>query len=63
VKHAIGWGSAGTPPWVDEKAIDQEKHQHKDSEQAAKIKALEKENAELKQRINELESQLKKLKK
>ncbi len=59
----MGWGSAGTPPWVDEKAIDQEKHQHGDSEQTEKIKALEKENIELKKRIKELENELKKLKK
>jgi cell division protein FtsB len=63
VKYAMGWGSAGTPPWVDEKAIDQEKHQRKDGQQTAKIEALEKENAELKQRIKELEDEVKKLKK
>jgi predicted RNase H-like nuclease (RuvC/YqgF family) len=59
----MGIGSAGTPPWVDEKAIDEEKHQHDDSEQTAKIKLLEKENAKLKKRIKELEDELKKLKK
>ncbi len=56
----MGWGSAGTPPWVDEKAISQEKHEQKDTEQAAKIKALEEENAALKTRIAELEEELKK---
>jgi hypothetical protein len=56
-------GSAGTPPWVDEKAISEEKHQKGDSEQTAKIKMLEKENAGLKKRVKALESELKKLKK
>ncbi len=59
----MGWGSAGTPPWVDEKAIDEEKHEHKDSKQESMLKALEKENAELKKRINALEKELEKLKK
>jgi cell division protein FtsB len=59
----MGLGSAGTPPWVDEKAIDAEKHQKGDSEQTAKIKTLEKDNANLKKRVKELETELKKLKK
>ena len=59
----MGIGSAGTPPWVDEKAIDEEKHEHSDSKKEAKIIGLEKENAELKKRIKELEAELKKLKK
>ena len=59
----MGLGSAGNPPWVDEKAIDEEKHQKGDSEQTAKTKSLEKENAELKKRVKALESELKKLKK
>ena len=58
----MGLGSAGTPPWVDEKAIDEEKHKHIDTEQTAKIKALEKENAELKKRVKELEAEITKLK-
>ncbi len=59
----MGIGSAGTPPWVDEKAIDEEKHEHSDSKKEVKIIGLEKENAELKKRIKELEAELKKLKK
>src|SRR3972149_1829500 len=51
----MGYGSAGTPPWVDEENIDREKA-------AATIKALEKENAALKKRIKQLEEELKKLK-
>jgi predicted nucleic acid-binding Zn-ribbon protein len=52
----MGYGSAGTPPWVDEEHIDEEKT-------AAKIKALEKENEALKKRVKQLEDELKKLKK
>ena len=59
----MGLGSAGTPPWVDEKAIDEEKHEHLDSKKDAKIQRLEKENTELKKRIKELEEELKELKK
>jgi predicted RNase H-like nuclease (RuvC/YqgF family) len=59
----MGLGSAGTPPWVDEKAIDEEKHEHKDSKSDSRIQALEKENAELKKRIKELETEIKKIKK
>jgi hypothetical protein len=58
----MGLGSAGTPPWVDEKAIDEEKHEHADTKKEAKIQVLEKENAELKKRIKTLETELKKLK-
>jgi cell division protein FtsB len=59
----MGWGSSGTPPWVDEEHIDDEKKAHKDAEYVAKIKALEKENEALKKRIRQLEDELKKLKK
>jgi molecular chaperone GrpE (heat shock protein) len=59
----MGLGSAGTPPWVDEKAIDEEKHEHSDTEKDSKIQGLEKENSELKKRIEKLEAELKKLKK
>jgi cell division protein FtsB len=52
----MGYGSAGTPPWVDEEAHDREKA-------AARIKALEKENEKLKKRIKQLEDELKKAKK
>ena len=59
----MGWGSSGTPPWVDEEQIDREKRKQEAARDAAKIKALEKENATLKKRIKQLEDELKKLKK
>jgi predicted RNase H-like nuclease (RuvC/YqgF family) len=59
----MGWGSSGTPPWVDEEHIDEEKNAQKDAECVAKIKALEKENETLKKRIRQLEDELKKAKK
>ncbi len=52
----MGYGSAGTPPWVDEEAHDAEKAQ-------AEIKALRTENETLKKRIKQLEEEIKKLKK
>jgi predicted RNase H-like nuclease (RuvC/YqgF family) len=59
----MGYGSAGTPPWVDEKKIDEEKQKQKVAEYIAKIKELEKENEALKKRIKQLEGELKKVKK
>jgi predicted nucleic acid-binding Zn-ribbon protein len=59
----LGWGSSGTPPWVDEEKIDEEKRKQKTAEDAARIKALEEENETLKKRIKQLEDELKKLKK
>jgi predicted RNase H-like nuclease (RuvC/YqgF family) len=59
----MGWGSSGTPPWVNEEKIDEEKKKQKTSQDAAKIKALEKENEALKKRVKQLEDELKKLKK
>jgi predicted RNase H-like nuclease (RuvC/YqgF family) len=59
----MGWGSSGTPPWVDEKNIDREKMLKKAEQGAAKIKALEEENATLKKRVKQLEDELKQLKK
>ena len=60
----MGWGSSGTPPWVNAEKIDEEKRKQKAAVQdAAKIKALEKENEALKKRIKQLEDELKKLKK
>jgi len=59
----MGWGSAGTPPWVDEEDQDREKKQKKLAKCDTNIEALEKENAELKKHIKELEAELKKLKK
>ena len=59
----MGMGSAGTPPWVDEEKIDEEKKEKTVTEHEAKLKALEKENTKLKKQIKELETELKKLKK
>ncbi|MCW4044833.1 MAG: Atg14 domain-containing protein [Candidatus Bathyarchaeota archaeon] len=59
----MGYGSAGTPAWVDEEKIDEEKRKRKAAQDAEKIKELEEENAALKKRINQLEAELKKLRK
>lgn len=59
----MGWGSAGTPPWVDEEKIDEEKKEKTVAECTAIIKTLENENAALKKRVKELEIELKKLRK
>jgi predicted nucleic acid-binding Zn-ribbon protein len=59
----MGWGSSGTPPWVDAKNLDDEKRKQKAAQDAAKIKALEEENEALKKRIKQLEDELEKLKK
>jgi len=59
----MGWGSSGTPPWVDAKRLDEEKRKQKAAQDATKIKALEEENEALKKRIKQLEDELKKLKK
>lgn len=37
----MGWGSSGTPSWVDEEKIDEEKKKQNVAECAAKIEALE----------------------
>jgi len=59
----MGWGSSGTPPWVDAKDLDEEKRKKKTAKEATKIKALEEENETLKKRVKELEDELKNLKK
>ena len=59
----MGWGSSGTPPWVNAEKIDEEKKKRKTARDAAKIKALEEENEALKKRIKQLEDELEKLKK
>ena len=59
----MGYGSAGTPPWMDEKRFEEEKQKQKDAENQAKIRALEKENEALKKRVAELEAALKKMRK
>lgn len=58
----MGWGSSGTPPWVDAKNLDEEKRKKKAMQDATKIKALEEENEMLKKRVKQLEDELKKLK-
>ena len=59
----MGWGSSGTPPWVNAKKIDEEKKKRKTARYVARIKALEEENEALKKRVKQLEDELKKLKK
>jgi predicted nucleic acid-binding Zn-ribbon protein len=59
----MGWGSSGTPPWVDERGIDEEKRKQKTVQDSAKIRALEKENKALKKRIKQLEDEIEKLRK
>jgi cell division protein FtsB len=59
----MGWGSSGIPPWVNAKEIDEEKRKEKAAQYAARIKALEEENETLKKRVNQLEDEMKKLKK
>ena len=59
----MGWGSSGTPAWVNAEKIDEEKKKRKTARDAARIKALEKENEALKKRVKQLEDELKKLKK
>ena len=59
----MGWGNSGTPPWVDEKEIDEEKMKDKAAQDAAKIKALQEENETLKKRVKQLEEEIRKLQK
>jgi cell division protein FtsB len=59
----MGYGSAGTPPWVDEEKIDAEKKKQSEAEKDAKIASLEKENEALKKRVKQLEEELEKQKK
>jgi hypothetical protein len=56
----VGYGSAGTPPWVDEKRVEEDKQKQKDKENLARRKALEKENEALMKRVAELEAAIKK---
>jgi len=59
----MGWGSSGTPAWVNAEKIDEEKKKRKAARDAARIKALEEENEALKKRVKQLEDELRKLKK
>ena len=43
----MGWGSSGTPPWVDDKRIDEEKKDDQNLRDLTNIQALEKENEAL----------------
>ncbi len=56
----MGYGSAGTPPWIDEKIVKEEKQKQKEAEMAAQLKALRDENKVLKERVAELERKLNK---
>ena len=58
----MGYGSAGTPPWVDEEKIDEEKKKRNEADATAEIEALKKENETLKKRVKQLEDELKKVK-
>jgi hypothetical protein len=59
----MGYGSAGTPPWVDEKQVEEEKQKQKNAEVLAKLKAMERESKALKKRVATLEAEVKRLKK
>jgi predicted nucleic acid-binding Zn-ribbon protein len=59
----MGYGSAGTPPWVDEEKIDEERKELKNAKNEAILKALEKENVALRKRVKQLEDELQRLKK
>ncbi len=59
----MGYGSAGTPPWIDERRAEENERKRKEAENAARIEALEKENEQLKKRITELETELRKIRK
>jgi len=59
----MGWGSSGTPPWVDEEEVDKEKKKQKVAEYIARIETLEKENETLRKRIKKLEDGLRNSKK
>ncbi len=59
----MGWGSAGTPPWVDAKNVDEEKKRKKLLDVLVENEALKQENEKLKKRIKQLEDELGKLEK
>ena len=59
----MGWGSAGTPPWIGAKKLDEDKRRQKAAQDATNIKALEEENEALKKRVKQLEDELEKLRK
>ena len=59
----MGYGSAGTPAWVDDRKLDQEKREQEIAEYVNKIQRLEKENKTLQTRIKKLEEELHRAKK
>jgi predicted RNase H-like nuclease (RuvC/YqgF family) len=59
----MGYGSAGTPPWVDEKRVEEEEQKKKAAKVLTKLKVLERENKELKKRVADLEAEVTQLKK
>ena len=59
----MGYGSAGTPPWVDEEKIDEERKELKNAKNEAILKALQKENVALRKWVKQLEDELQRLKK
>jgi len=56
----MGWGSAGPPPWIDERNAEAAEIKRRAEQNAKRIQALEKENEKLKKRIKELEEKLEK---
>jgi cell division protein FtsB len=58
----MGWGSSGTPPWIDAKKMDEEKKRKKLADALAENEALKQENEKLKKRIKQLEDEIGKLK-
>jgi chaperonin cofactor prefoldin len=59
----MGLGSAGPPPWTDERNVATVEQKRRAEQNAKRIQALEKENEKLKKRIKELEYKLEKMKK
>ena len=59
----MGLGSAGPPPWTDERNVETAEQKRRAEQNTKRIQALEKENEKLKKRIKELEYKLKKMKK
>ena len=59
----MGWGSSGSPPWVDAKNLDEAKKRKKLLDVLSENEALKQENEKLKKRIKQLEDELGKLEK
>ena len=54
----MGWGSAGPPPWTDEKNVETAEIKRRAEQNAKRIQAFEKENEKLKKRTKDLEEKL-----